>query len=131
MTEYRKRPVYAVATTGYTCGLDIITLHTEYEEALATWNAVRIGMIWKYEKKIQDAPSLYPDLSMKQLDNFLLRDHRKQIEFLSCENPDKIDCKCDNTPIIMELVLEDTTTPLQQLEKKYYARLEGAKGDEG
>ncbi len=112
MTEYRKRPVYAVATTDYTAGLDIITLHTEYEEALATWNTVRIGMIWDYEKRIEGASAFYPHLSAKRLEKFVLPSHRQQIGFLSCENPDKIDCESAETPIIMKLLLEDTATPL-------------------
>ncbi len=106
MTEYRKRPVYAVATTDYTAGLDIITLHTEYEEALAVWNAVRIGRIWHYEERIEGAPALYPEMSAEQREDFILPGYREQIEFLSCENPDKINCKSAETPIIMELVLE-------------------------
>ncbi len=108
MTEYRKKPVYAVATTGYTVGLDIITLHSEYEEALATWNAVRIGMIWNYEKRIEYAPTLYSDMSAEERESYILKGYREEIAFLLCEDPNKINCKCDSTPIIMELFLEET-----------------------
>ncbi len=107
MSEYRKRPVYAVATTEYTVGLDIITLHTEYAEALATWNAVRIGMIWEFEGRIEAVTRDCSHIPADQMGGHLLRDYHEQIEFLSCEDPDEIDCKYSATPIIMELLLEE------------------------
>lgn len=105
--QYRKRLVYAVATTEYTVGLNIITLHTEYDEALATWNAVRIGMIWELEARIKAAPYTPSHVPEDQMGGHVLRDYREQIGFLLCEDPDKIDCKYSATPIIMELLLEE------------------------
>ncbi len=75
----------------------IVTIHKLYENALATWHAVRIGMIWKHEAILE----------LKDNSSYEVQHCEEEIKRLLCEDPEKIDFEWMPTPYIFKMGLKE------------------------
>lgn len=73
----------------------IKSIHKTYEGALKSWDKARLGLI----RECYD--------TLKVLNLSMDEDTQRQIDNLSCKDPDKIDNYPQETPRIMEMELEE------------------------
>jgi len=79
---------------------NVMSVHKSYDEALATWNAIRIGLIWQRQ--------IFQATCIADGDVSGYYDHNAdEIDSLLCEDPEKINnypCDC---PFIQRMELKE------------------------